>query len=188
MKINVSIEANSVEEAQAAFAALAGNSNLVPLSGETNLGSLKALTEEGLLVYGAAEAQPLTTKEPEKPKNSRSKPKEAVQADPLASAPAVQAEPVASVDPLGAAPTTDPLGVAPVVQSDPLAASTPATATGDITFEQVRAKIGEVATHSRPKVMALVATYKKADGTPCERPSDLQEKDYAVIYADLDYV
>lgn len=173
MKINVSIEANSVEEAQAAFAALAGNA---PVEA----------------VVRTIEVSPEPVKEQEKAKTSRSKPKEAVRADPLAAAPAVQVEPVASVDPLGASPaaSTDPLAAtAPVaaVQADPLAADTPA-ATGDITFEQVRAKIGEVATHSRPKVMALVATYKKADGTPCERPSDLQQKDYADIYADLDYV
>lgn len=165
MKINVSIEANSVEEAQAAFAALAGNA---PVEA----------------VVRTIEVSPEPVKEQEKPKASRNKPKETVQADPLASAPAVQADPLAATTPVNG----DPLAAStPAVQTDPLAASTPA-ATGDITFEQVRAKIGEVATHSRPKVMALVATFKKADGTPCERPSDLQEKDYAVIYADLDYV
>lgn len=176
MKINVSIEANSVEEAQAAFAALSGGGQII------------AATTESFAVSPEPAKEP--EKEVEKPRASRNRPKETVLADPLASAPAVRAEPVASVDPLAltAAPTSvDPLGATPVVVSDPLAASTPA-ATGDITFEQVRAKIGEVATHSRPKVMALVATFKKADGTPCERPSDLQEKDYAVIYADLDYV
>jgi len=182
MKINVSIEANSVEEAQAAFAALAGNAV-----------STEAI-KEAVVVQLEPAKEP--EKEVEKPRTSRSKPKEAVQADPLASAPAVQADPLGAstpevqADPLAAAPTSagDPMAGLPVTTSaDPLAATTPA-ATGDITFEQVRAKIGEVATHSRPKVMALVATYKKADGTPCERPSDLQEKDYAVIYADLDYV
>jgi hypothetical protein len=173
MKINVSIEANSVEEAQAAFAALAGNAVSTDAVKEAVVVQLEPVKEQ--------------EKEPEKPKASRSKPKEAVQADPLAAAPAVQAEPV--VDPLAltSAPSSEPLAAStPAVQADPLAASTPAA--GDVTFEQVRAKIGEVATHSRPKVMALVATYKKADGTPCERPSDLQEKDYAVIYTDLDYV
>lgn len=182
MKINVSIEANSVEEAQAAFAALAGNSNLAQLQAPY----IKEFCTEG--VTETIEVQPIVSKEPEKPRTSRSKPKETVQADPLASAPAVQAEPV--VDPLGAAPAVqaDPLATStPAVQADPLAATTPG-ATGDITFEQVRAKIGQVATSRRPEVMALVATYKKADGTPCERPSDLQEKDYAVIFADLDYV
>jgi hypothetical protein len=182
MKINVSIEANSVEEAQAAFAALAGNAV-----------STEAI-KEAVVVQLEPAKEP--EKEVEKPKASRSKPKEAVQADPLGATPAVQAEPVASADPLagttspaahtGNAVVVDPLGATPAVQADPLATTAPAT--GDITFEQVRAKIGEVATHSRPKVMALVATYKKADGTPCERPSDLQENDYAVIYTDLDYV
>lgn len=181
MKINVSIEANSVEEAQAAFAALAGNAVSTEAVNEAVVVQLEPVKEQ--------------EKEPEKPRTSRSKPKEAVQADPLASTPAVQADPLGAstpevqADPLAAAPTSagDPMAGLPVTTSaDPLAASVPAT--GDITFEQVRAKIGEVATHSRPKVMALVATYKKADGTPCERPSDLQEKDYAVIYTDLDYV
>jgi len=176
MKINVSIEANSVEEAQAAFAALAGN----------------VVSTEGIKEAVVVQLEPVKEqeKEPEKPKTSRSKPKEAVQTDPLASAPAVQAEPVASVDPLGTAPapTADPLAAATPAPSDPLAAATTPAATGELTFEQVRAKIGQVATNRRPEVMALVASYKKADGTPCERPSDLQEKDYAIIYADLDFV
>lgn len=180
MKINVSIEANSVEEAQAAFAALSGGGQII------------AATTESFAVSPEPIKEP--EKEVEKPKTSRRKPKEVVQVDPLASAPAVQVDPLGAApvngDPLAAALTSagDPMAGLPVTTSaDPLAATT-APATGDITFEQVRAKIGEVATHSRPKVMALVATYKKADGTPCERPSDLQQKDYADIYADLDYV
>lgn len=182
MKINVSIEANSVEEAQAAFAALAGNAV-----------STEAI-KEAVVVQLEPAKEP--EKEVEKPKASRSKPKEVVQADPLAAAPVVQADPLGAstpevqADPLAAAPTSagDPMAGLPVTTSaDPLATTTPA-ATGDITFEQVRAKIGQVATSRRPEVMALVSTYKKADGTPCERPSDLQEKDYAVIFADLDYV
>jgi hypothetical protein len=183
MKINVSIEANSVEEAQAAFAVLlAGGAPAEPIVTTLQISP-----------------EPEPVKEQEKPKASRTKPKEAVQADPLASAPV--AEPVTStpaVDPLALtpAPTADPLAdtITTAPTADPLAdtitTADPLQSTGstDVTFETLRAKIGKIAETDRVKVVALIQTFKKADGTPCERPSDLQEKDYATVYTDLDYI
>lgn len=179
MKIIVNIEASSVEEAQAAFHQLAG------LPSQNTV-----LTVSPDLAIPA----PVEEKQPEKKTRATKK-----EADPLASAPA--ADPISPAsDPL--APTTgDPLSTpAPITTGDPLSApatsadplaSNPVTempvSIGEISLSDVRAKISTLG-EKKQQVKDLVATYKKADGTACEKPSDLQEKDYADILNDLDFI
>lgn len=174
--IKIEIVADSAEEARKEMSVLIGTT-IQSSAGRQTLGETQPVQEES------------KASEPEKPKATRQRattpaPVETpvpVQSDPLSnSAPA----PVQS-DPLGAsAPVADPLAnSAPA--ADPL--STPAKQDTGITLQTVRDKIGTLG-DKKQQVKDLVATYKQANGQPCEKPSDLQEKDFATILADLDYI
>ena len=184
IKINISIEADSVEAAKEAF---------------TQLGSGATVSAAP---SGTVEATPAAPVEKPKTRARATTPvQEAVVipiGDPLAAAPAADplavsaqvADPLAgatttpSADPLAAStPVADPLAAAPAATSTP----TPPAATGTIPLQTIRDKIGTLG-DKKQKCKDLIATYKKADGSPCERPSDIQEKDYAAVYEVLDYV
>lgn len=157
-----------------------------------------------LLGAGEAPAAPAVTEttqapapepEPAKPARTRARKEETPvipinTADPLGAAP-VNADPLGSApapsaDPLGtSAPVADPLASAPAAPTT-AAPSAPAQA-GPISLQTIREKIGTL-TDKKQQCKDLIATYKKADGTPCEKPSDLQESDYAAVYEDLDYI
>ena len=183
IKINISvlIEADSIEEAKKDFAQLRETpfeslAVATPVTGET---SSPAPVEKPKT--RATRAATVETKKEEAvvvPMNT---------ADPLGAAPTA-GDPLAglptttSADPLGtSAPVADPLASAPAETKAPVA--TPAT----ISLQTIREKIGTL-TDKKQQCKDLIATYKKADGTPCEKPSDLQESDYAAVYEDLDYI
>lgn len=193
IKINISIESDSVEEAKQALWNLGSGTtvNLLPVGGE----ELKTPTPT-----------PAPTPAPaEKPKATRTKAAAAEPAKPEATVVPLNADPLAAngpvTDPLANAPvntpTADPLAgnVAAAPVTDPLAATAPtptapaATAqSGEVTLQTIREKIGAFGGDKKQQCKDLIATYKKADGSPCEKPSDIQEKDYVTVYDDLDYV
>lgn len=201
MKINIHIEADSVEEAKNALAQLGGGTatlttSSAPAVGETSSpAQIEKPKTRGSKAATAESAKPEATVVP----------LNAPAADPLASSPAT-----GTADPLGVTPAADPLATpsaqvsadplgAPAPVSDPLAtpaAVTPqttaapaTTATPDkIDISAIRAKIGALGGEKKQQCKDLIATFKKADGTPCEKPSDLQEADYQAVYDDLDYV
>lgn len=176
MKISITIEADSVDEAKKACGQLMINEH----------------------VYTLAPAETPAAPKEEKPaaKTTKKAPAEPVAppvtppvvtvptGDPLSSTPAPVSDPLSSTP---ATPAADPLAATPATPAaDPLGASAPAQS-ASVTLATIREKIGTL-TEKKQKVKDLVATYKKADGTPCEKPSDLQEKDYQDVLNDLDYV
>lgn len=184
IKVTINIEADSIEEAKSAMAQLGGGSAESP---ETMIRQLMA--DGGVTVQA------------DKPAATRKR----------ATAPAiVAADPLAGATPSGvdpANPQPDPLGAAPVVAADPLGATpaatgsvppqdplgaTPAAApvakpTGEITLQMIREKIGNM-TEKKQAAKDAIATFLKVDGTPCEKPSDIQEADFAKVYEKLDWL
>ena len=187
IKINIHIEADSVEEAREAFAQLGSGSAVITTATPSTVEAPAPVTEKPKTRSRAATAE---------------KPAEAVvvpmnTSDPLASTAAPVADPLAApapvADPLASAstPSADPLAATSAPVADPLASAAPAQtaapATTSITLQTIREKIGTL-TDKKQQAKELIGTFKKADGTPCEKPSDIQEKDYEAVYNDLDYI
>lgn len=190
MKIVITIEADSAEEAKQAMTQLGG------------------AAQGATVVNMSPEPQPPA---PEKPKATRARAEK-----PAASEMYSQSNPPANTNPLDAAPapTGNPLETAAPTAGDPLAGqpttvssdplggtSAPATVnplgaapaqaatapTGEITLAMIREKIGQM-TEKKQAAKDAIATFLKADGTPCEKPSDIQESDYAAVYEKLDWL
>lgn len=163
MKIVFNIEAESVED-------------------------LKKELETALAGFGAPSTQTKPAEDEPKPRKSKTTAKEeavpAVVAEtPIAETPA----PVVKADPLAATPApADPLATAPVVNADPLAAA-PAVNQSEVSLATIREKIGSMP-EKRQQIKDLIASYKKADGTPCDRPGDVREEDYADLMDALDFI
>lgn len=172
MKISITIEADSVDEAKKACGQLMINEHVYTLAPAETPAAPK---EE----KPAAKTTKKAAAEPVAPPTAV-----APTGDPLSSTPAPVSDPLSSTP---ATPAADPLAATPATPAaDPLGASAPAQS-ASVTLATIREKIGTL-TEKKQKVKDLVATYKKADGTPCEKPSDLQEKDYQDVLNDLDYV
>lgn len=193
MNIEVKITANSKEEWEEAVSILIAG---VPVTDKLNV-----------TTYTHPELVPETAT-PEKKTRSKAK---AIEESPVQEEPARVVTPSVA-DPLAATPQTvvDPLAASPVVQIavDPLAvtpqpaqvsvtpqpapvAATPqptqAAQPAEITLATIREKIGTMA-DKREKVKDLMTKYQKADGNTCERPPDLQPKDYASFYEALEWL
>lgn len=163
MKIVFNIEAESVED-------------------------LKKELETALAGFGATPTQTKPVEDEPKPRRSRTTAKEeavpsVVAETPIAETPA----PVVKADPLAGTPApVDPLATAPVVNADPLAAA-PAVKQSEVSLATIREKIGSMP-EKRQQIKDLIASYKKTDGTPCDRPGDVREEDYADLMDALDFI
>lgn len=183
--IKIEITAETAELARKEMLDLIGGDPTIALANEIN--------------KEAAETAAQITTQPEvKPKTRAPKEKAPVKEEPTAGDIAMLVErttpitdplatPASAADPLsnGASVVPDPLATTPVtrVVTAPLTSSTDKA----ITLQTIREKIGTL-TNNKQAVKDLVATYKKADGTACEKPSDIQEKDYEVLYDELNTI
>ena len=173
MKIVFNIEAESVED-------------------------LKKELETALAGFGTPPTQTKPAEDEPKPRKSRTTAKEeavppVVAETPIAETPIAETPiaetpaPVVKADPLAATPApADPLATSPVVNADPLAAA-PAVKQSEVSLATIREKIGSMP-EKRQQIKDLIASYKKADGAPCDRPGDVREEDYADLMDALDFI
>ncbi len=103
---------------------------------------------------------------------------------PTPSAPATSTGPV---DPFAKpAVAITPAPSQPVqTQPDPTSNGSPVIPGTPITYENLKHKVAKMP-DKRSKVRDAIKNYKKADGSPCISPSDLQEKDFEAFYVALD--
>lgn len=165
MKIVFNIEAESVED-------------------------LKKELETALAGFGSTPTQTKPVEDEPKPRRSKTTAKEEAVPAVVAETPApVVSDPLAAATPIPAV-ATDPLTAtpaAPVVNADPLAAAPPAVKQSEVSLATIREKIGSMP-EKRQQIKDLIASYKKADGTPCDRPGDVREEDYADLMDALDFI
>lgn len=141
---------------------------------------LKKELETALAGFGSTPSQTKPVEDEPKPRRSKTTVKEEA---PIAETPApVVADPLAAATPV----TADPLATATVVNADPLAVA-PAVKQSEVSLATIREKIGSMP-EKRQQIKDLIASYKKADGTPCDRPGDVREEDYADLMDALDFI
>lgn len=212
--IEIKITANTPEEARKTMLDLIGGDPTVALAAEINKdvsanNFVQHLVQEGGLPPAPqTEAKPATRSRakqtppatlgdtrPEGTLTDPNPPLTVPSADPLAT----NGTPAPSADPLSgtpAPPSNDPLTGTPAPSSDPLTGTPPpavpvttsATTNGTpITLQSVREKIGSLVDY-KAQVKSVLSSFKKPDGTACEKPSDLQEKDYGFIMDELNAI